>query len=100
MLFGWAQQFRHVDGRYWTGTVFPDEARFPGGERRIYTAASVILAADALDVTPTANALLQESVGVLPPPLELPPNHLPQKHIAPEHAPPVSPSNIPTSTQT
>ena len=33
-LFGWAQQFRHdEDGRYWTGTVFPDEARFPGGER-------------------------------------------------------------------
>ena len=33
-LFGWAQQFRHdEDGRYWTGTVFPDEVRFPGGER-------------------------------------------------------------------
>ena len=43
-LFGWAQQFRHDDdGRYWTGTVFPDEARFPGGERSTYTAASVIL---------------------------------------------------------
>src|SRR6476620_3695122 len=24
VLFGWAQQFRHEDGRYWTGTVFPD----------------------------------------------------------------------------
>ena len=23
----------HDDGRYWTGTVFPDEAHFPGGER-------------------------------------------------------------------
>ena len=43
-LFGWAQQFRHDDdGRYWTGTVFPDEARFPGGERSTYTAARVIL---------------------------------------------------------
>ena len=40
-LFGWAQQFRHdEDGRYWTGTVFPDEARFPGGERSTYTAAA------------------------------------------------------------
>ena len=49
MLFGWAQQFRHDDdGRYWTGTVFPDEARFPGGERSTYTAAAVVLAADAL----------------------------------------------------
>ncbi len=46
-LFGWAQQFRHDDGRYWTGTVFPDESRFPAGERSTYTAASVVLAADA-----------------------------------------------------
>ena len=47
-LFAWSQQFRHDDGRYWTGTVFPDEARFPAGERSTYTAASVVLAADAL----------------------------------------------------
>jgi hypothetical protein len=47
-LFSWTAQFRHEDGRYWTGTVFPDEARFPGGERSTYTAASVVLAADAM----------------------------------------------------
>ena len=71
MLFGWAQQFRHDDGRYWTGTVFPDEARFPGGERSTYTAASVILAADALAGSTPASALFVETDGVLPPLMQL-----------------------------
>ena len=71
MLFGWAQQFRHDDGRYWTGTVVPDEARFPGGERSTYTAASVVLAADALAGTTHASALFVESAGVLPPLMDL-----------------------------
>ena len=67
-LFGWAQQFRHdEDGRYWTGTVFPDEARFPANERSTYTAASVILAADALAGSTPASALFVETAGVLPP---------------------------------
>ena len=47
-LFRWAQQYRTDDGRYWTGTVFPDEGRFPAGERSTYTASAVVLAADAL----------------------------------------------------
>src|SRR3546814_11015567 len=73
MLFGWAQQFRHEDGRYWTGTVFPDGARFPGGERSTSTAASLILPADALACTTPPRALLADSAGVLPPLLDLPP---------------------------
>src|SRR3954447_3579248 len=57
-LFSWAQQFRHdEDGRYWTGTVFPQESRFPAGERSTYTAASVVLAADALAGQSRASAL-------------------------------------------
>ena len=44
----WAQQYRTDDGRYWTGIVYPDEVHFPGGERSTYTAAAVVLAADAL----------------------------------------------------
>jgi hypothetical protein len=47
-LFRWAQRYRTDDGRYWTGTVFPDEGRFPTGERSTYTASAVVLAADAL----------------------------------------------------
>lgn len=47
-LFSWAQQHRGSDGRYWTGIVYPDEVHFPGGEQSTYTAAAVVLAADAL----------------------------------------------------
>jgi hypothetical protein len=65
-LFGWAQQFRHDDGRYWTGTVFPDEARFPAGERSTYTAASVVLAADAMVGGSPASALFVDHDSVVP----------------------------------
>jgi hypothetical protein len=47
-LYGWAQQFRTDDGRYWTGTVYPDESRFPANERSTYTSAAVVLTGDAL----------------------------------------------------
>jgi hypothetical protein len=66
-LFEWAQQFRHdEDGRYWTGTVFPQESRFPAGERSTYTAASVVLAADALAGQSPASALFVDHDRVLP----------------------------------
>jgi hypothetical protein len=65
-MFAWAQQFRHDDDRYWTGTVFPDEARFPGGERSTYTAASVVLAADAIANGSPAAALFVDHDLVLP----------------------------------
>ena len=47
-LFSWAQRLRTEGDRYWTGIVLPDEVNFPGGEQSTYTAAAVILAADAL----------------------------------------------------
>ncbi|MDX6474545.1 MAG: hypothetical protein QOH95_56 [Gaiellaceae bacterium] len=65
-LFSWTAQFRHEDGRYWTGTVFPDEARFPGGERSTYTAASVVLAADAMAGGSPASGLFVDHDAVLP----------------------------------
>jgi hypothetical protein len=65
-MFSWAQQFRHDDDRYWTGTVFPDEARFPGGERSTYTAASVVLTADAIAGGSPASALFVDHDLVLP----------------------------------
>jgi hypothetical protein len=74
MLFGWSQQFRHDDDRYWTGTVFPDEARFPAGERSTYTAASVVLAADALIGGSPASALFVDHDAVLPPLLDTSPS--------------------------
>ncbi len=47
-LFAWAQHLREPDGRYWTGIVYPDQVHFPAHEQSTYTAAAVILAADAL----------------------------------------------------
>ncbi|HEX8803163.1 MAG TPA: hypothetical protein VF743_03185 [Acidimicrobiales bacterium] len=65
-LFGWAQQYRTDDGRYWTGTVFPDESRFPAGERSTYTASAVVLAADALAGGSPASGLFTRHDDVLP----------------------------------
>ena len=65
-LFAWAQRYRHDDGRYWTGTVFPDEGRFPSGERSTYTASAVILAADALAGGSPASGLFTRHDELLP----------------------------------
>jgi hypothetical protein len=56
-LFRWAQQLRAEDGHYWTGIVFPEMVHFPGEEKSTYTAASIVLAADALSGTSSASAL-------------------------------------------
>lgn len=48
-LFRWAQLHRNDNGGYDTGIVYPEETRFPDQEQSSYTAAAVILAADALD---------------------------------------------------
>ena len=42
------QYLRQPDGSYWTGCVHPEEIHFPGDERSSYSAAAVLLAADAL----------------------------------------------------
>ncbi len=69
-LFSWTSRFRHHDGRYWTGTVFPDESRFPRGERSTYTAAAVVLCADALSQTSPACGLFTDH-SLLPALIEL-----------------------------
>jgi hypothetical protein len=56
-LFEWAQTLRAEQGRYWTGIVYPDMVHFPGGEMSTYTAASIVLAADALAGTSPASDL-------------------------------------------
>ena len=66
-LFEWAQQFRTADGRYWTGTVYPNESRFPADERSTYTAAAVVLTADALTGASPASGLFTRHDTVLPP---------------------------------
>ncbi len=47
-MFAWIQDLRCTDGSYYTGMVHPQRIHFPAQERTTYTAAAVILAADAL----------------------------------------------------
>ncbi|MGH9091765.1 MAG: prenyltransferase [Acidimicrobiales bacterium] len=58
-LFEAAQGLRLADGSYWTGMVYPERVSFPGSERTTYTAAAVVLAADALSRTSPANGLFR-----------------------------------------
>ncbi|MBC7633721.1 prenyltransferase [Aeromicrobium sp.] len=55
---GAMQHLRHDDGSYWTGLVYDDNTRWPV-ERTTWTAATVILAADALSRTTPANGLFR-----------------------------------------
>ncbi len=56
-LFAWSQGLRHHDGSYFTGVVLPERVWFPGGERSTYSAAAVVLAADALSGASPASGL-------------------------------------------
>ena len=47
-LLSWTRHLRHDDGSYFTGMVHPERAHYPGGERTTYSAAAVVLAADAV----------------------------------------------------
>ncbi len=47
-LLNWTRNHRLDDGSYWTGIVYPTRERFPADERTSYTAAAVLLAADAI----------------------------------------------------
>jgi hypothetical protein len=56
-LFADVQHLRADDGAYWTGYVYPDDAHWPV-EQSTFTAAAVVLAADALaDLTPGADIM-------------------------------------------
>lgn len=59
-LFRLAQAHREDDGRYWTGFVYPDRATFPTKEQSTYTAAAVVLAADAMAGTGPASGLFTD----------------------------------------
>ena len=58
------QHLRADDGAYWTGYVYPDDARWPV-ERTTWTAAAVVLAADALSGATAASGLFTDP-GALP----------------------------------
>ncbi|MCZ2805012.1 prenyltransferase [Modestobacter sp. VKM Ac-2983] len=57
------QHLRAEDGSYWTGLVYADDARWPV-ERTTWTAAAVVLAADAIAGTGPAAALFADPAGL------------------------------------
>ncbi len=63
-LLFWTRAHRNDDGSYWTGLVYPTMERFPNGERTAYTAAAVIMAADAIDGGSEASRLFVPGVTV------------------------------------
>nr|WP_245691245.1 prenyltransferase [Sinosporangium album] len=59
-LFADMQHLRHEDGSYWTGWQFANERHFPH-EQSAYTAAAVVLAADALSGASGAADLFRDA---------------------------------------
>ena len=57
-LFGDMQHLRHESGGYWTGSVHPEHVFWPN-EQTTYTAAAVVLAADALSRTTSASGIMR-----------------------------------------
>ena len=71
-LFEWSQRLREPDGSYLTGRAFPDNVSYPSSECSTYSAAAVLLAADALaGDSPTSGLFVGEDF--LPAPLDLSP---------------------------
>ena len=68
-LFAHTGRHRRDDGAYWTGVVYPERVTFPGDETTSYTAAAIILAADALTSSSGAAGLFRH--GTLAPALDL-----------------------------
>ena len=68
-LFSYTRRHRRDDGAYWTGIAYPSEVTFPERETSSYTAAAIILAADALTSTSKAAGLFRHDS--LPRPLNL-----------------------------
>ena len=59
------QHLRAEDGSYWTGLVYADDARWPV-ERTTWTAAAVVLAADAITGAGPAAALFADPTALAP----------------------------------
>ena len=68
-LFACTRRHRRDDGAYWTGIAYPQQTIFPVGETTSYTAAAIILAADALTSSSPASSLFRH--GELATPLDL-----------------------------
>jgi hypothetical protein len=62
-LLAWTRSHRQPDGSYLTGLVYPGPVVFPPDEHSAYTAAAVILAADAITgASPASDLFVSNSV--------------------------------------
>ncbi len=78
-LFEWAQRLRGSDGSYLTGRAFPDNRSYPHNECSTYSAAAMLLAADALaGGSPTSGIFVDPDA--LPAALELDQAQTPAHH--------------------
>ena len=68
-LFACTGRHRREDGAYWTGIAYPGKETFPHAETSSYTAAAIILAADALTSSSGASGLFRHGVLAAPPDL-------------------------------
>jgi hypothetical protein len=59
VVFGTVDRLRHADGSYWTGWQYANAAHFPA-ERSSWTAAAVVLAADALTGFSPGSAIFRD----------------------------------------
>ena len=64
LLFLWSQQMRQSDGHYLTGLVHPEKQSFPEDEKTTYSAAAVILAADAISQSSPASGIFTNHAGL------------------------------------
>lgn len=58
-LFRCTRLHRRENGAYWTGIAYPDGVTFPDRESSSYTAAAIVLAADALSSSSKASGLFR-----------------------------------------
>ena len=70
-LFAWSHKMRTASHDYYTGMVHPQRVTFPADERSSYTAAAIVLTADALSGTTPASGLLWDE-RALPALIDLP----------------------------
>jgi len=71
-LFRAAQSTREHDGKYITGIVHPDLILFPADERSTYSAAAVLLCAEAIEGRSPAARLFADH-SFLPPIIDIDP---------------------------
>jgi len=62
-MLSWVKPLRTEEGGYWTGVTHPDRILYPEGEQTPWTAATVLLAADALARESATSSFFRDLAG-------------------------------------